>query len=286
VTAQTFLRMGVAVKGRANPKTIEKVAQKAEEEGYDYLLVTDHYMQPNFNGHPEVWTLLAYLAAKTSRIRLGTCVTPLPFRPPAMLAKTIATLDNLSGGRVILGAGFGWYEPEFDAFSTWRENKERIAYSREALKLMTRLWSEKEPIDSDGRIKAKGLVVEPKPLQRPHPPIWWGGHLSQSLQTAGTLADGWMPIGPRWFDESYPKPEQYAEMHRIIGGLLKKRGLREEDFTFTILISIADIKTLSKDVEKYIDAGMNHFTLGHNVTSEDAVADVSKVMREIGRSLK
>jgi probable F420-dependent oxidoreductase len=280
------MKMGVAVKGRANTKTIEKVAQKAEEEGYDYFLVTDHYMQPKFNGHPEVWTLLAYLAAKTNKIRLGTCVTPLPFRPPAMLAKTIATLDNLSNGRVILGAGFGWYEPEFDAFSTWLENKERIAYSREALKLMKRLWTENDPIDSNGLIKAKGLVVEPKPIQKPHPPIWLGGHLSQSLKTAGTLADGWMPIGPRWFDETYPKPEQYAEMHSTIADLLKKRNLREEDFAFTILISIADMKTLSKDVERYVDAGINHFTLGHNVTSEEAIKDVSTVMKEIGGSLR
>jgi probable F420-dependent oxidoreductase len=280
------MKMGVAVKGRANTKTIEKVAQKAEEEGYDYFLVTDHYMQPKFNGHPEVWTLLAYLAAKTNKIRLGTCVTPLPFRPPAMLAKTIATLDNLSNGRVILGAGFGWYEPEFDAFSTWLENKERIAYSREALKLMKRLWTENDPIDSNGLIKAKGLVVEPKPIQKPHPPIWLGGHLSQSLKTAGTLADGWMPIGPRWFDETYPKPEQYAEMHGTIADLLKKRNLREEDFAFTILISITDMKTLSKDVERYVDAGMNHFTLGHNVTSEEAIKDVSTVMKEIGGSLR
>jgi probable F420-dependent oxidoreductase len=280
------LKMGVAVKGRANTRTIERVAQKAEEEGYDYFLVTDHYMQPNFNGHPEVWTLLSYLAARTSRIRLGTAVTPLPFRPPAMLAKTIATLDNLSGGRVILGAGFGWYEPEFDAFSTWRGNRERIAYSREALRLMTRLWTENDPIDSDGLIKAKGLVVEPKPVQKPHPPIWWGGHLSQSLATAGTYADGWMPIGPRWFDESYPKPDQYAKMHDTIAGLLKKRRVREEDFAFTILISITDLKTLSNDIDRYIDAGMNHFTLGHNVTSEEAINDVSKVMKEVGGSLR
>jgi len=280
------LKMGVAVKGRANMKTIEKVAQRAEEEGYDYFLVTDHYMQPNFNGHPEVWTLLSYLAAKTSKIRLGTCVTPLSLRPPAMLAKTIATLDNLSGGRVILGAGFGWYGPEFDAFSTWLDNRERIAYSKEALRLMTRLWQERDPIDSRGRIKGTGLVVEPKPIQKPYPPVWWGGHLPQSLQVAGNHADGWMPIGPRWFDESYPKPEQYAKMHGTIADLLKKRKVREEDFSFTILISIADIDTLAKDVEKYIEAGMNHFTLGHNVTSEEAIKDVTKVMRDIGGSLR
>ena len=280
------MKMGVAVKGRADMKTIEKVAVKAEEEGYDYFLVTDHYMQANFNGHPEVWTLLSYLAAKTSRIRLGTCVTPLPLRPPAQLAKTIATLDNLSGGRVILGAGYGWYEPEFDAFSKWLESKERVEYSREALKLMFRAWEEKEAFDSDGWIKAKGLVVEPKPLQKPHPPVWWGGHLPQSLRTAGTYADGWMPIGPRWFDESYPRPDKYAEMHRVISGLLKERGRREEDFAFTVLISIADKKTLEHDIDQYVEAGMNHFTLGHNVTSEGAVKDVETVMREIGRSLR
>jgi len=280
------MKMGLAVKGRANPKTVEKLAVKAEELGYDYFLLTDHYMQPNWNGHPEAWTFLAYLAAKTDRIRLGTCVSPLPLRSPAIFAKTIATLDNLSNGRVILGAGYGWYKPEFDAFSTWLESPERIAYSREALDLMLSLWSGKEPLDSTGRIKGRGIVVEPKPVQKPHPPIWWGGHLGQSLKTAGRRADGWMPIGPRWFDESYPKPEQYAEMHGVIEELLEKRGYREKDFAFTILIGMADVPTLRKDIEHYTEAGMNCFTLGHNVPDEGALKDVELVMKEIGGSIR
>jgi alkanesulfonate monooxygenase SsuD/methylene tetrahydromethanopterin reductase-like flavin-dependent oxidoreductase (luciferase family) len=280
------MKVGLAVKGRANPNLVEKLAVKAEDQGYDYFLVTDHYMQPNWNDHPDVWTLLAYLAAKTSRIKLGTCVTPLPLRPPAIFAKTVATLDNLSDGRVIVGAGYGWYRPEFEAFSTWFEPPERIAYSREALRLILELWNDKEPRDSTGRIKAKGVVVEPKPIQRPHPPIWWGGHLSQSLRTAGTYADGWMPIGPRWFDESYPKPDAYAKMHDVIAGLLKKRKYPVDDFAFTILISIADIDTLRKDVERYADSGMNQFTLGHNATNDSAIKDVETVMREIGGSIR
>jgi len=274
------------VKGRANPKTVEKLALKAEELGYDYFLLTDHYMQPNWNGHPEAWTFLAYLAAKTERIRLGTCVSPLPLRSPATFAKTIATLDNLSNGRVILGAGYGWYKPEFDAFSTWLESPERIAHSREALDVMLKLWSGKEPQDFAGRIKGAGVVVEPKPVQKPHPPIWWGGHLSQSLRTAGTIADGWMPIGPRWFDESYPRPEQYAKMHDTIGELLEKRGYPEKNFAFTTLISMTDVATLRKDIEHYVDAGMNQFTLGHNVPDEGALKDVEVVMKEVGGSLK
>lgn len=280
------MKIGLAVKGRANPKLVEKLAVKAEEEGYDYFLVTDHYMQPNWNGHPDVWTLLAYLAAKTSTIKLGTCVTPLPLRPPAIFAKTVATLDNLSNGRVIVGAGYGWYRPEFDAFSTWLEPPERIAYSREALRLILKLWSDKEPRDSTGRIKAKGVVVEPKPVQKPHPPIWWGGHQPQSLRTAGVYADGWMPIGPRWFDESYPKPDTYAKMRDVIAGLLKKRNYPVDEFAFTILISIAEIDTLRKDVERYVDSGMNQFTLGHNATNDGAIKDVETVMKEIGGSLR
>jgi len=113
------LKFGIAVTGRANPKILEKMAIKADSVGYDSFLVTDHFMLPEANNHTDVWSFLPYLAAKTENIRLGTCVTPLPFRQPGVLAKMISTTDNLSNGRVILGAGFGWYQPEFDAFSEW-----------------------------------------------------------------------------------------------------------------------------------------------------------------------
>ena len=284
--AESSLKFGIAVTGRANPKLIEKLAIKAEEVGYDYFLVTDHFMLPNANNHIDVWSFLPYLAARTSTIRLGSCVTPLPLRQPAMMAKMIATSDHLSNGRIIFGVGFGWYKPEFEAFSVWHENAERIQFAREAVEFIKRLWTEKDPIDFDGKyIHAKGAVVEPKPLQKPYPPIWWGGHLSISLRMAGRYGDAWMPIGPRWFDESYPKPDQYASMRGVIKEELEKRGYPQGKFIFTTLINRTEIASLRKDVEQYVDAGMNHFTLGEKAENEKCLKEIEVVAKEIGGSL-
>jgi probable F420-dependent oxidoreductase len=280
------MKFGVAVSGRGNLKVIERMALKADEVGYDTFLVTDHFMLPASNEHTDVWALLPYLAAKTKRVRLGTCVTPLPFRHPAMLAKTIAVCDGLSNGRITLGAGFGWYQPEFEAFSRWEETRDRVAHSREAIELMIRLWEEDKPIDYHGKfIDVRGAVVEPRPVQKPHPQVLWGGHKPTSLKTAAQFADGWMPIGPRWFGEEYPHPEAYAEMKATIDGELRRRGRNPERFVYTTLINMADVKTLRKDIDEYIAAGMNYFTLGDKAKDEDSVRNIELVAKEIGGSL-
>jgi len=280
------MKFGLAVSGRGNLRVLERMALAAEEAGYDSFLVTDHFLLPGSSDHIDVWSFLPYLAGKTSRIRLGTCVTPLPFRQPAVLAKTVASCDVLSNGRMILGAGFGWYRPEFDAFSRWFETRERVAYTREALELILRLWSEEAPFDHHGRfIEARGVVVEPKPVQKPHPPILWGGHQPTSLRTAARYADGWMPIGPRWFGDEYPSPAEYAEMKGAVLEEMKRRGRPTAGFVFTNLINMADTKTLSADIERYVEAGVNYFTLGDKAKDEDSVRDIVRVAREIGGSL-
>ena len=279
------MKRGIAVTGRANPKLIERLAAQAEKTGYDYFLVTDHFMLPNSSNHIDVWSFLPYLAAKTQTIRLGTAVTPLPFRPPAMFAKMVATTDYLSGGRVILGVGFGWYKPEFEAYSEWHENRERVAKSLETIELMKRLWTESGAVDFQGKyvhVKAAGL--EPKPIQKPFPPLWWGGHLPVSLRTAGKYADGWMPIGPRWFDDSYPKPAEYSKMRAVILKELRKREYPTDKFVFTTLINNTAVTTLRRDVEQYVEAGMTHFTLGEKAENENCLRDITVVAEEIGGS--
>lgn len=280
------MKFGIAVSGRGNPKLIERMAVRAEETGYDTFLVTDHFMLPGSNDHPDVWALIPYLAAKTNRIRLGSCVTPLTFRNPAILAKTIAVCDTLSDGRITLGAGFGWYQPEFEAFSKWEDTRDRIEHSREALSLMFRLWEEEAPVDFHGRfIYAKGAVVGPRPIQRPHPSVLWGGHLPSSLRTAGQFADGWMPIGPRWFGDDYPHPDAYARMKAVIDGELVKRGRDPRKFVYTTLINTADVETIRKDIDGYISAGMNYFTLGDKAKDEGSLKTIETVAKEIGGSL-
>lgn len=278
------MKRGIAVTGRANPKLVEKLAIEAEGAGYDYFLVTDHFMLPNSNDHIDVWSFLPYLAAKTHSIKLGTAVTPLPLRPPAILAKMIATTDYLSSGRVIFGAGFGWYQPEFDGYSEWHDAEGRIAFSLEAIELMKRLWTE-PTVDFQGKyLRAKAAGLEPKPIQKPFPPIWWGGHLSVSLRTAGRLADGWMPIGPRWFNDTYPKPGEYSKMKQVIIDELRRRGYPREKFVFTNLINNAEIPTLRRDLEEYVNAGMTHFTLGEKAQDEKCLKDIAVVAKEIGGS--
>jgi probable F420-dependent oxidoreductase len=280
------LKFGIAVTGRGNIKVIEKMAIKADELGFDSFLVTDHFLLPDSNSHTDVWALLPYLAAKTSRVRLGTCVTPLPFRHPAILAKTIAVCDGLSNGRITLGAGFGWHRPEFDAFSRWDETKDRVAHSKEAIELIIRLWEEKEPIDFHGRfVDVKGAVVEPRPVQKPHPQILWGGHQPTSLRMAAQYADGWMPIGPRWFGDAYPHPEEYEQMRGTIVRELERRGRSPDKFIFTNLINVSDVGTLRKDIDEYIAAGMNYFTLGDKAKDEKSVENLEMVAREIGSTL-
>jgi alkanesulfonate monooxygenase SsuD/methylene tetrahydromethanopterin reductase-like flavin-dependent oxidoreductase (luciferase family) len=280
------MKFGLAVSGRANPKILEKMAIKADDVGYDSFLVTDHFMLPDTNAHLDVWSFLPYLAAKTQKIRLGTCVTPLPFRRPAILAKMISTTDNLSNGRVILGAGFGWFRPEFDGFSEWLETRDRIEYSEEAIRLMIKLWTEKGPVNYSGKfLKSVGAVIEPGPIQKPYPPIWLGGHKPQSIRIAGQYGDGWMPIGPRWYDDTYPKPSEYSQMKEKILGHLKNRGYPMSKFVFTSLINNTDLKKLRADIDEFISAGMNYFTLGEKAKTEDSIDSIIKVARDIGRSL-
>lgn len=263
------------------------MAVKADEAGYDCFLVTDHFMLPSTGGNVDAWTLLPYLAAKTERIKLGTCVTPLPFRPPALLAKIVATADVLSKCRIILGAGAGWYQPEFDAFSRWLETRERVTYTREAIELLIRLWTERTPVDYRGTyVSCGGAVVEPKPVQKPHPPIWFGSHSPYTLKLTGMYGGGWIPVGPRWVSEAGTTPDSYAGMKKTILQELKKRNLTTEDFVFSILMGHADMRTLKADIERYIEAGMNYFILGQpRGTDESFLKEIEKVAEDIGDSL-
>ena len=226
-----------------NREFAERFVAEAERRGAEAVLVWDHYMLPYGNQTFDAYILLSYLAARTSRIRLGTCVTPFPFRNPAMLAKMIATLDALSQGRTIVGVGAGWHWPEFDAYSTWDDAGVRVKKTEEALKLMTRLWTEAE-VNFEGEFySAKGAVLEPKPVQKPHPPLWFGTTGKIMLRLAAEYGGGWIPT-----DISLGEYEKYAK-------LLRNLLPDEKKGTFVFAAQDWPVGDLSKRIEAYERAG-------------------------------
>jgi alkanesulfonate monooxygenase SsuD/methylene tetrahydromethanopterin reductase-like flavin-dependent oxidoreductase (luciferase family) len=277
------MRFGVATYVDADAKLLVECAVKAEELGADSYLVTDHFIP----GCLDVWSLIPYIAARTSRIRLGTCVTPIPLRPPAVLAKMIATSDYLSGGRAFLGVGAGWNKPEFEGFSKWYELGDRISFTRESLELMIKLWTEEKPVTFSGKfVSSKEAVVVPKPIQKPYPQLWFGTHAPRTLRMTGRFGDGWIPVGPRWVrGDYYAKPEKYQENKKIITDGLAKRGKSESEFVFSMLIGMTDTKTLMGEIESYKKAGMNYFTLGVRITDGDSLVKMQKLLKEITPSL-
>jgi probable F420-dependent oxidoreductase len=198
----------------ASPEALRTLAQRAEALGFDSLWVADHVVFPRrvrslypyaadggspFNPDRPVYeplSVLNFLAGCTERIRLGTHVLIIPYRQPVLTAKVLATLDVLSGGRLILGAGVGWMEEEFEALGA-PAYADRGSVTTEYLWLFKVLWTEEHPEFNGEHIQVADLGFYPKPLQKPHPPIWIGGHSGPALRRVAEVGDGWMPIGLR-----------------------------------------------------------------------------------------
>lgn len=192
---------------------IEDAVLEADHLGFDGAVIPDHYMwgetewlkRLDSNSTLESWILLTYLAAKTDHIRLGTLVTPIPFRSPGMFAKMISTLDVLSKGRVVVGVGAGWSQVEFDGYSEWNEPKIRVDQTEEGVELMIQLWTQKKVTFEGEHYRAIGAILDPKPMQKPHPPLLFGGRGDRMLQLAGRYAD--ICYIPQFRPDS--KPEDY-----------------------------------------------------------------------------
>jgi probable F420-dependent oxidoreductase len=177
-----------------------ELAVAAERVGFDYAFFTDHLTNPHaeLDGYPphatEAWTLISYVAALTSRIRLGTLVTPVGVRPPGLLAKEVATVDRLSGGRVDLGVGSGSAAGSFEMTGVdYGTRATRFARLREGVELVRRLWTEPVVDFSGTYFTAEAVTLGPKPAQRNGPPIWLGGFGPRMVDLTAEVADGWLP---------------------------------------------------------------------------------------------
>ncbi|MEO8815966.1 MAG: TIGR03619 family F420-dependent LLM class oxidoreductase [Mycobacterium sp.] len=182
---------------------IARVAEAADEFGFDYLTCSEHIALPSgeqVGRGSTYWDPLAtlsFLAARTSRIKLATSVLVLGYHHPLEIAKRYGTLDQLSGGRVVLGVGVGSTEEEFALLgASWAD---RGARADDALGALRASLSHTQPSYDGEFYSYGGLVVDPCALQ-PRVPIWVGGHTRRSLRRAATLGDGWMPFGLRGRD--------------------------------------------------------------------------------------
>ena len=183
----------------AFPGTAAAVARAAENAGFESLWTGEHVILPDPQVPPspvapdypmdDPTVALAFVAAHTKKIRLGTGIIILPQRNPIVLAKELASLDVLSNGRLIFGIGVGYLKPEFDAIGAPFDHKG--ARSEEYLASMIALWSMEKPEFSGRWVKFKGVNAMPRPVQKPHPEIVFGGHTPEAYSRAARLAKGW-----------------------------------------------------------------------------------------------
>jgi probable F420-dependent oxidoreductase len=194
----------------ATPEALETLVQSGERLGFASVMIADHLVFPvsiksrypytvsgDFPGQGDVLdqlSLMAFVAAKTTRLRLVTSVMIVPYRNPVLTAKALATIDVLSKGRVTLGVGVGWMREEFEALGA-PDFDRRGAVTDEYIQIFKTLWT-KSPASFAGRFyRFDALHSRPHPVQKPHPPIWVGGHSKAALRRAARLGDGWHPVG-------------------------------------------------------------------------------------------
>ena len=191
----------------SDQRTIVKVANRAEELGYDSLWVTERLLWPiepqtlYYGGPiPEVYKrvfdpieTLTFAAARTNRIALGTSVLDIPFYNPVMLARRLTTLDVLSNGRLRVGFGLGWSKDEHDAMGTSLKGRDKRA--DEFMKVIKTIWTT-DPAEFHGKyFQLPKSIIQPKPIQKPHPPIFMAGFVPSAMKRVVAFADGWMPVG-------------------------------------------------------------------------------------------
>jgi alkanesulfonate monooxygenase SsuD/methylene tetrahydromethanopterin reductase-like flavin-dependent oxidoreductase (luciferase family) len=246
--------------------------KEAEKCGFWGAVFPDQYMwdlkdlgvesYENIDLTLDTWIELGYLAAETRKIHLGTWVTPIPLRPPGVLAKTVSTLDVLSGGRSLLGVGAGSTQRLFEGYSQWDLPSVRVDRTREGIELILKLWHDKKT-DYDGSYyRAKGAVLEPKPVQKPHPPLLFGGAGRRMLKLAGRYAD--ICYIPPW---SKVPPE---ESRKLVLAEAKLHGRRDDICFAEAYTPLGPDQSYNRDlylkeVQKAASKGFTYFVTAFNL---------------------
>jgi len=275
-------------------KIIKEVALKAEELGYNYILVYDHFhtVPKPIPGRSvfEAWTLMASLASITKKVRLGQLVTCVLYRSPSYLAKVSSVVDVISNGRVELGLGACWYLDEFNGYGySFPRARDRIFMLDEAIQVIKLMWTKPKAYFNGKYFKLNGALNDPKPIQKPHPPILIGGGGEKyTLKVAAKHANKWDLFGgtPEIYEHKLDVLHRHCEnigrnfneivkthsLRIIIGenmSVVKERFKQVEEFiqinkSFEEVLEWPFIGTYDKVIDsfqKYIDLGVSEFIL-------------------------
>jgi probable F420-dependent oxidoreductase len=237
------MKLGLNLDNRgpgATPENMLRFAVTADKLGFSSLGVSDHIVlvRQQTANYPysatgeidfDAWTpwndtlgLIGFVAGKTERIRLGPSVLILPYRNPLVTAKWFATVDSLSGGRIFLGAGTGWWKEEFEALGMGDQFAERGPRTDEYLRIFNNLWTEEAPAFQGRFYQYENLIASPKPVQAGGPPIWIGGNSRRALRRVAEFGQVWHPVvltPPAHLD-----PRELGEQRKLLEAMFEERG--------------------------------------------------------------
>ncbi len=279
------------------------LAQRAETLGFDAVWVSDHIAYPATFAERfgtavyEAVTTLTWVGAVTERIRLGTAVLIAPYRNPLLLAKQLSTLDDLSGGRTIVGVGAGWMEEEFAALGT--SFTERGAITDEHLQVLRTLWRDEHPTHAGERYQFPPLCADPRPAQQPAPPLWIGGNSGPALRRAARLGEGWLPIWHAPTGRGFSPSQLRVEIERLaeltegagrlvtqrIGGLMPLALSDEATAPEPLAPLVGRPDQVAETLVTFRDAGLQHVILSpfYGVDPERLPEDLDAVDRLLER---
>lgn len=237
----------------ASRNALRRIVSTAEAAGFHSVMIADHIVFPveieskypytvdgGFPGHGdalEQLSLMSFIAGSTEKLRLVTSVMILPHRNPVFTAKALATIDVLSEGRITVGVGVGWLREEFEALAA-PDFDRRGAVSNEYIEIFRKLWTESPAEHSGEFYRFAALCCEPHPIQKPHPPIWIGGHSRPALRRAARYGDGWHPVGAT---AAAPLgPEEFQGLLDQLKRLTEAEGRNYQDITISFKAPIYD----------------------------------------------
>ena len=252
---------------------VRRFVVRAEELGYTGLWVQEHIeeYEPSF----EPLELLSYVAALTSRAVLGTSVLLTIFRNPVHLAKTLATLDTMSGGRLVIGVGLGAEPTRYPAFGIAPDR--RVRQFMEGLRVMKLLWTERSPSFQGDFWQLDNTPMYPKPVQSPHPPIWFGGRNPAVLRRAVRMGSGWIGAGGS-------TTEVFRQNVADLRAILDQEGRDPRDFPIAKRVYIAldnDRGRAEERVRSWFGQRYNNAEMGSRVSVWGSAEDCATGLREV-----